>query len=180
MNDSPVPEWIQANIRASRAKYKARVAKDREERGKIKEGVAYIHENRDQITIRQWPTTQSLGSPGYLSIGIQLLDPLRISMRIKKYKIAFAFCSPKDQYCRRIEKGLIGYRLKHGLDNFSFSVSAPNEVLALSHAQLYLLNRILNYPKRLPSWFVAAARETHSLEYNYVWLWLLNKLKRIF
>lgn len=111
-------EEIQARIEKSKEVYERRRAQQIQTQQIIKEGVAYIHDNKLPMMVKHFENGAKL------AICVEAVDDTT-------YRFAFALCSPKDQFSVRIAKGLVGNRMQNQDVRFSFvlGLAKPQEDL---------------------------------------------------
>jgi len=124
-------EQIQERITKSTAKLKARRIADEEFKAGIKEGVAYVHENKIHLF------SKLLVDGSTLVIGAEQTSLPNV------YHFAYALCSSKDQFSLKTSKGLIGSRLKNDCPRFSFEVEGIetteiNSILGIGFARIQI------------------------------------------
>ena len=127
-------EEIQARMEKSRKAYEKRRAEQVKVQADIKEGVAYVHENKLPMMVKRFE------NGAILAIVTQ-------KEAEASFRFAFALCSPNDQFSVRIAKGLAGKRLKDHDVVFSFSMQLIKDIedikLILSMGKAWLLLQAL-------------------------------------
>ena len=125
-----INEEIQERIAKSKERLTKRRARQEQENKNIKEGVAYIHENKLPVMVRE------------LKDGSKVIITVEWNKKAYSWKSAFALCSKRDSYSTRIGKGLVGYRLKNSHSKFINVLVMPEDInlkFALEAAYIKLI-----------------------------------------
>ena len=117
---------INARIKISTEAYKARKAVQEQVTKDRKDGIAFIHDNKLPIMIRELNDNSVLT----LTVNKTRSKSVDLDKSIHMYRFAYSLCSPKDQFSLKIAKGLIGKRLMDENEKFSFQMALATDVIS--------------------------------------------------
>lgn len=110
-----VEAYIKQRQETSTAIYRQQRAATQARQAALKEGRAYLHENRERVTLYSGNIYKYV-----ISVGCLLKTGEETNQAY--YRVGYAICSPKDTFSVPIAKGLIGLRLRDTKSPYGFNI----------------------------------------------------------